>query len=333
MTGESRMFIVNTGDVLDEVDRIVDEGIQSARARIDWLRWIGLMGPLVGIVGTIQYSSEILGEMVGIMQTMRCFCPPSDPPLVELLLTTAAGLVMALVFLPAHYILRNRATVLLLGIREKVKALFVRTRPPRNIGHPIVRSGPQGGMSRVRQYMTQGLRFTFPNVASIATVFLILSALLCYASDNGKKPPPVRLPSAQPIDDVDVRAYESHRLVLTLRHLHRDEMPCVPSDDPTNCRDETHWRINSFQFGRFFPGNDFSDPDYMCNCLISHSSHAPAYTSVFLRADAAAPFGLVRRVVEACRQAGIKKIEFGVALPPPASPERGAAQDEKGGAR
>jgi len=137
MTGEPRMFIVNTGDVLDEVDRLTDEAIQSSRARIGWLRWIGLIGPLVGLVGAVQVFCVILHDMAypthWVFETGESFIPY----FCKSLTCIAAGFVIAIAFLPAHHVLRSKATVLLLKARNEIKAMFPRTRPFREIGRMI----------------------------------------------------------------------------------------------------------------------------------------------------------------------------------------------------
>ena len=93
-------------------------------------------------------------------------------------------------------------------------------------------------------------------------------------------------------------------------------MPCTPSDDPTSCRVETHWRISATQYFIF---RHYSDMERLATLVRRVYGPEPSDSSIFLRADASAPFGLVQRVIEACRKAGIEKIEFGVAAPQPAA--------------
>jgi len=137
MTGEPRMYIVNTGDVLDEVDRLVDEDIQRCHARLGWLRWLGLIGPLLGLFGTVRFLSRIDYSYGFPMFPSECFQGPVPVLFCVPLALTAAGLLMALAFLPAHHVLQSKATVLLLKARNEIKAVFLRTRPFREIGRSL----------------------------------------------------------------------------------------------------------------------------------------------------------------------------------------------------
>jgi len=117
-----------------------------------------------------------------------------------------------------------------------------------------------------------------------------------------------------PRDDEEVRLPQGDRLddcrrglprnPVTVQIYHRPEADCVRYRTSQPCPEELdHWRVD-------VRGRDCTHPSALCRAI------GPSRRGV-LRADAAAPFGLVPRALGACAAKGISSISLMARRPQP----------------
>jgi hypothetical protein len=281
----------------------------------DLLGWMACAGFLIGAGGTV---TGLLSSFQ-VIETMK-HPTPGDLAvgIYESLTNLDLGLATATLFFAAHVILKGRTV--LNGLRERnAWAVLLWPAPP-----PVLPPVPAARRATAA--------FRLPVAASMTGILLnLLFVLFLNINLAHGEIEDVRLPVVQVVDSDDSLAQDG--FTINIYHRYPSEVRCTTYAGGAICHEAGHWRI-------VIHSRDCTDERRLSRIVQDEADarRAPGNPSVSLRtamirADAAAPFGLVRRVVEACRQAVIKKIEFGVALPPPASPGRGSAQQGKGGAR
>jgi biopolymer transport protein ExbD len=100
---------------------------------------------------------------------------------------------------------------------------------------------------------------------------------------------------------------------VTLNVFHDDKVTCEPYGKGKVCREEVHWKVG-------IKGRDCTDLGKLAAILKKEAateldSQDPPISerTVMIRADAAAPYGLAQRAMNACAKAGIYRVEVGAA--------------------
>jgi len=153
-----------------------------------------------------------------------------------------------------------------------------------------------------------------PNLIPMIDIMFLLLLFLMIASDMGQRElEAVRLPVAE-VGIPDLKD-ANDRLTLNVYHPAGSSI-CKAYDGGGICREDRHWRIG-------IKGADYIDMDKLLAVLNSEAAigrkgtdpRAPNVSErkVMIRADAAAPFGLPQRAMNACSKAGMYMIDVGAA--------------------
>jgi hypothetical protein len=105
-------------------------------------------------------------------------------------------------------------------------------------------------------------------------------------------------------------------LIVNVCHPARNDTQCASYREYRICHETPHWRIS-------IAGRNYTSPGVVGQRMREEADRLPdpgdprfSFRRVHIRADASAPYGMVSEVIEACRQAGIYKVEFGAAPMP-----------------
>jgi biopolymer transport protein ExbD len=159
-----------------------------------------------------------------------------------------------------------------------------------------------------------------PNLIPMVDIMFLLLLFFMLGADMGQRElEEVKLPKTsfakkdQP-DDPSQKLPD--RLTLNIYHRYASEVRCDAYAADRTCRDESHWRVA-------VRGDAFRDFAHLAEKLGEEARRFPepgkagvSSRRVMIRADAAAPFGLVQRAMNACAQVRIYKVECGSAMPP-----------------
>jgi biopolymer transport protein ExbD len=156
-----------------------------------------------------------------------------------------------------------------------------------------------------------------PNLIPMIDIMFLLLLFFMLGADMGQRAlEEVRLPRADsaaaepPTTGPDPR--------LTINAHHRQDAACPAYAQNTTCRDNSHWRLA-------VKGRDCTDPESLAAVLkteTASSRHVDAggrsisERRIMIRADAAAPYALAQRAMNACAEQGIYRIEVGAARLP-----------------
>jgi biopolymer transport protein ExbD len=152
-----------------------------------------------------------------------------------------------------------------------------------------------------------------PNLIPMIDIMFLLLLFFMLGADMGHRElEDVQLPRA---DNVTVDSNDE-RLVINAHH--RNDARCSALDRRDVCRDYSHWKLA-------IKAKDVTDPAELAATLQSETASSrhvdPQGRSisdrkVMIRSDAAAPYALAQRAMNACAEQGIYRIEVGAARPP-----------------
>jgi biopolymer transport protein ExbD len=160
-----------------------------------------------------------------------------------------------------------------------------------------------------------------PNLIPMIDIMFLLLLFFMFGADMGQRElEDVKLPTAEKatkepkIQDAQTLA----RLTLNVYHRYASEVPCAAYAGHAVCRKPSHWLVG-------IRGTDYNSPARLGAHLKTEAAKLPdpvekglSMRRVMIRADAAAPYGLVQQAMAACVLAGIRRIECGAAMPPQA---------------
>lgn len=158
-------------------------------------------------------------------------------------------------------------------------------------------------------------------IPMIDIMFLLLLFFMLSADMGQRDLEEVKLPPADQVqEDKKERGTEEQTTVNVFHRLTTGGFSCAVYGSGGDCRDDTHWLLairgkqftsdtirTQLQFEANLSLEDTVDPQ--AGRLLSRRK-------VMIRADQAAPYGYVQRLIEACSNAGIYMIEVGAAKPP-----------------
>jgi biopolymer transport protein ExbD len=161
----------------------------------------------------------------------------------------------------------------------------------------------------MKKHGPQAQELVNPNLIPMIDIMFLLLLFFMLGADMGRRDVEIlRLPKASQAKEEPPTETRDKR--LTFNAHHREKAPCADYADSRICRNNTHWEIA-------FRGKDCSDPELLAAALSEDTGTKEAVTEkrVMIRADAGAPFGLAQRVMLACAQKGIYKVEVGASIP------------------
>lgn len=258
---------------------------------VNKLRQLGLLGMLVGCLGTIT-------GLISSYQVIECMRSPQPGDLAvgiyESLVNAATGLSIWLVLTAAGAALEKTFAIYYHRLRG-VLSRFHAPRAAAAIG-PARERRPDVGLPAP-------LGMSFVNLVAILICLLTFGVTLKQGDIED-----VRFPPAQTVQwDAP---HGPDRLTVNVHHL--DEIGCDAYQAHWICRKDQHWRIT-------IRGSVCTDEKRL-DCVIREEAdhwrtdpQNPVVSErlVMVRADALAPWRLVQQVYAACAAAGIYKIEVG----------------------
>ncbi len=153
-----------------------------------------------------------------------------------------------------------------------------------------------------------------PNVIPMIDIMFLLLLFLMVAADMGAREyEEVKLPIAKDIKEDKEEKLKDKRLTVNVFHVYERDLRCDAFSGGDVCIDETHWKIG-------IKGQEYTR-DGVKDFLKARADEkrppndlsAPSELRVMIRADQAALYGFVQKVMNGCALAGIYKIEFGAA--------------------
>jgi biopolymer transport protein ExbD len=158
-----------------------------------------------------------------------------------------------------------------------------------------------------------------PNLIPMIDIMFLLLLFFMLGADMGQRElEDVKLPDARMATKDPPRApsQQDDRLTINIYHRYANEVACAAYAAHRTCREASHWRTG-------IRGDDYTDYGRLVAKLQAEAKGAPdpknpnvSARRVMIRADAAAPFGLVQRAMNACALVRIYKLECGAAEPP-----------------
>src|SRR5438552_10287991 len=144
-----------------------------------------------------------------------------------------------------------------------------------------------------------------PNLIPMVDIMFLLLLFFMLSADMGQRElEGVRLPRA----DSATNDVPTERLTINVSH--GLDAACAAYEHQKVCRDERHWKL-------VIRGHEYSDTASLVLFLERQAAKEPgaqvSERKVMIRADAAAPYGLAQRAMNACAQTGLYKIEVGAA--------------------
>ena len=158
-----------------------------------------------------------------------------------------------------------------------------------------------------------------PNLIPMVDImFLLLLFFMLGADMTQREQADLILPNASEIKENE--KVKSPEPTTTVNVQHRQHITCPLNTQGGFCRDEDHWTI--VIRGREVPRTQLKDqlkaeadetlePDIDPIAQTRLSAR-----KVIIRADKAAPYGDVNKIIETCSLVGIYKVEVGAAVPP-----------------
>ncbi len=137
-----------------------------------------------------------------------------------------------------------------------------------------------------------------PRVVALLDVLLVLLMFLLLGGQLGRRRAPVRLPKSRFMSEC---LHGEPRMEITVHHGPEDE--CGRYRRGQRCEDRAHWHLE-------VGGLPVSDGPELARALNDRRR------SVFVRADAGAPYGAVREALGACLEAGVQAVELKASLQP-----------------
>jgi len=157
-----------------------------------------------------------------------------------------------------------------------------------------------------------------PNLIPMIDIMFLLLLFFMFGADMGHRElEDVKLPPAE-VATKEPPEQDMTRLTLNIYHRYASEVPCAAYAGHAVCRETSHWLVG-------IRGTDYNSPARLGAHLKTEAAKFPdpvekgnSRRRVMIRADAAAPYGLVQQAMAACALAGIRRIECGAAMPPQA---------------
>ena len=158
-------------------------------------------------------------------------------------------------------------------------------------------------------------------IPMVDIMFLLLLFFILGADMSQREQADLVLPTASEIKEADKVKSEEPTTTVNVQHRPEAEgFTCPIYTHGKQCRDMDHWMI--VIRGKDFALDTIKDQlEIEANASLEPEmdKDAGAFLSarkIIIRADKAAPYGHVQRIIEACSQVKIDKIEVRAALPP-----------------
>ena len=161
-----------------------------------------------------------------------------------------------------------------------------------------------------------------PNlIPMIDIMFLLLLFFMLSADMTQRQLEDVVLPEASEVqEDEKIKAVDEEVATINIHHAPDNKEVCAVYANNGICRDAAHWKwaIYGHDYNRDTIGPQLVEiarlhmepaPDPVAKVTLSG-------LKILIRADSAAPYGDVQKVIEACGTAKIYKVEVAAAQPP-----------------
>ena len=161
-----------------------------------------------------------------------------------------------------------------------------------------------------------------PNlIPMIDIMFLLLLFFMLSADMSQRQLEEVVLPQATEVKQDDPNKVEGEELItLNIHHTTDKGVDCPVYAAGNICRDPAHWKwaIYGHDYTRDTIGQELLDIARLHMDTVDDPVAKTKLSTVklLIRADSAAPYGDVQKVIEACGTAKIYKVEVGAAQPP-----------------
>lgn len=162
-----------------------------------------------------------------------------------------------------------------------------------------------------------------PNlIPMIDIMFLLLLFFMLGADMSQREMEDVVLPVANQVKkDDNIKDEGVQYTTINIHHVPDDNAPCAVYANGGICREEGHWKwairgkdytkdTLKAQLEIEAKMNMETEPDPVAKKLLSARN-------VLIRADGAAPYGDIQKVIELCGAVGIYKVEVAAAVPSP----------------
>lgn len=156
-----------------------------------------------------------------------------------------------------------------------------------------------------------------PNLIPMIDIMFLLLLFFMLGADMGQRDiEEVSLPVASSVEeDKEAKEQTKDRLTVNVYHRYHNEVQCLLHASDKLCLDDQHWRIG-------IRGTDYADLEKLTARMQEEAKVGQEVEGaksserrVMVRADGAAPYGLVQDVMTACAKAGLYQIECGAARP------------------
>ena len=158
-------------------------------------------------------------------------------------------------------------------------------------------------------------------IPMVDIMFLLLLFFILGADMSQREQADLILPTASEIKEAD--KVKSEEPTTTVNVQHRPEgvgFTCPIYTHGGQCRDMEHWMLvirgRDYTLDMLKPQLEIEANASMQTVMDPEAGTFLSDRKVIIRADKAAPYGHVQRIIEACSQVKIYKIEVGAALPP-----------------
>jgi biopolymer transport protein ExbD len=151
-----------------------------------------------------------------------------------------------------------------------------------------------------------------PNLIPMIDIMFLLLLFFMLGADMGHRElEEVRLPIAPSV--IEEKNVPSDRVVVNVYHAYESEVKCAAYAAGEPCVDESHWRIG-------IRGQDYTRETIKgamrAEADLERTDPSNPHVSerrVMIRADQSALYGFVQKVMNACAEAGIYKVEIAAA--------------------
>jgi len=155
--------------------------------------------------------------------------------------------------------------------------------------------------------LPQVSEYVAPNLIPLIDIMFLLLIFFIFGGDLGQRElEDVRLPLALSIKECMGNHW---REPIPINAYHRTDVTCPGYARRIGCPLDDHWKLD-------IRGHDCTDARVMVSVLRKElSSSDEDRHRILLRSDAAAPFGLAQRAMNACASLGIYRIDAAANLP------------------
>ena len=154
-------------------------------------------------------------------------------------------------------------------------------------------------------------------IPMVDIMFLLLLFFILGADMSQREQAELVLPTASEIKEDDKKSADR----VTVVNIQHSDLPCPTNTSGGFCREADHWWV--VIRGRPVPkemlkeqlkaeADEALEPDVDPAAGVRLSA-----LKISIRADKAAPYGDINKVIELCSLSGIYKVEVGAAVPPP----------------